>query len=86
MQVLEQFAGDLGQFLRQGRRFKRRDVEDVEEQHRVVGDHGPAGLGDDDRMGDVGLVEDGDDRLDDVGAVFLDRIVAAGVKLVWEPS
>jgi hypothetical protein len=54
------------------------DVEDVDHQHRVVGHDGAAGLGDDVGMRHAGLGGDFGDGLDDVGAVFLGAVVAAG--------
>jgi len=52
-QVFEQIVGRFRQLLRDRRRQERGDVEDVEQQHRVVGDDGPADSGDDRRVGDV---------------------------------
>ena len=57
------------------------NVENVENQDRVVGDDGAAGLGDEVRMGDAGLVANLGDHLDDVGAVFRDRVVAGRVEI-----
>ena len=57
------------------------DVEDVEQQDRVIGHQGPARFGDDDRVGNVFVLQRGHDRLDDVGAVLFEGVVAAGEKI-----
>ncbi len=51
------------------------DAEHVEDQHAMVGDHRPARLGEDRRVGDLGLVADVLDPEDDVVGVFLKRVV-----------
>ncbi len=76
--VFELGRATLGQPLGQRVGLEAGDVEDVEQQDRVVGHQGPARFGDDDRVGDVVLVERGHHRLDDVRAVFLEGVVAAG--------
>lgn len=58
--------------------FEAVDVEDVDEEDGVVGDDGATGLGDDVRVGDAGFTGDFGDGFDDVGAVFLGAVVAAG--------
>ena len=50
-------------------------AEHVEDQHRVVGDHGTPGLGDDVGVRDALLVAAIEDRRDDVAGVLLVRIV-----------
>ena len=62
-------------------RLEARDVEDVEEQHRVVGDGRAARLGDDHRVRDALRVEHGHDGLDDVAAVLVERVVPAVVEV-----
>ena len=57
------------------------DVEDVEDEDGVVGDDGAAGLGDEVGVLDAGFVADLGDDFDDVGAVFLDGVVAGGVEV-----
>ena len=52
-------------------------VEDVEEKHRRIGHRCASGLGDDDRVRDALGVERGHDRLDDVRAVLVQRVVLA---------
>ena len=47
------------------------DAEHVEDQHAVIGDHGPARFGDDRRVRHAGLVADALDAEDDVVGVFL---------------
>ena len=47
------------------------NAEHVEDEHAVVGDHGPARLGEDRRVRDLGLVADVLDAEDDVVGVFL---------------
>ena len=79
--VFELGRAILGQLFRQGIGLELGDVEDVEQQDRVVGHQGPARFGDDDRVGDVLVLQRGHDRLDDVGAVFLEGVVAAGEKI-----
>ncbi len=53
-------------------------VEDVGDQHRVVGNDGPPRLGDDVGTLDPGLVADVLDLVDDVVGVLLDGVVDAG--------
>ena len=57
------------------------DVEDVENEHRVVGHDRAAGFRDQVRVGDADLVADLHDGLDDVGAIFEDRVVAGGLEV-----
>ena len=52
------------------------DIEDVEDQHRVVGNHRAAGLRYKAGVGDGGLVANLRNHLDDVGAVLGDRVIA----------
>ena len=54
------------------------DVEDVDDQDGVIGHDGAAGLGDEIRVRYSSLGSDFGDGLDDVGAVFLGAVVAAG--------
>ena len=51
------------------------DAQHVEDEHAVIGDHGPARLGDDRRVRDLGLVADALDAEDDVVGVFLEGVV-----------
>ena len=53
-------------------------VEDVEHEDGVVGNHGAPGLGNEVRVFHADLVALLGDDLDDVGAVFLDGVVAGG--------
>lgn len=64
--------------------FEAVDVEDVDEEDGVVGDDGAAGLGDDVGMGDSSFTGDFGDGFDDVGAVFLGTVVAAGLGGAFE--
>ena len=51
-------------------------IEDVENQDRVVGNHGAAGLGDDVRVSDFSLIANAGDGFDDVSAILGDGVVA----------
>ena len=56
-------------------------AEHVEDQHAVVGDHGPAGFADDRGVLDARLVADFLDVEDDVVGVFLKAVVDAGAEV-----
>ena len=74
-QVGDRLRGVLGDLRRRLVAVEVRHAEHVEDQHAVVGDHGPARLGDDRRVRDLGLVADVLDPEDDVVGVFLERVV-----------
>ena len=66
-------------------RLEARHVEDVEEQHRRVGDRRATRLGDDHRVLDAERVEHAHDLLDDVEAVLVERVVLAVVVVGLRP-
>ena len=57
------------------------DVENVEDEHRIVGDHRAARLGNEIGVSHPGFVTNLGDDFDDVGAIFRDRVVARGVEV-----
>ena len=77
-QVLHQAVWRRQDILGDRRRHMGRHVQDIEEQHRIIGDDGPAGFCDDSRMRDLIFPEYRDNGLDDIVAVFFDAVVTAG--------
>ena len=67
--VFGQLGGQLGL-------FHGAHVQHVEQQHGIVGHGGAAGFGDDVRVRHLLLVEDAHDGFHDVGAVFVQIVVA----------
>jgi hypothetical protein len=78
-QVLHQLVLVVRHHRRGLARLVARHVDDVEEQHRGVGDRRAARLGHDHRVRDLAGPERAHDRLDHVGAVLVERIVLAVV-------
>ena len=69
MRVLLQFRARVG--------LKAAGVEHIEDQDRMVCHHGAAGFADQRRVGDLALIQDAHDALDDVRTVFRYGVVAA---------
>ena len=80
-QVADQLVLAVGARIGHRARLEPGDVEDVEEQDRVVRDGRATRLGDDHRVRDALRVEHAHDRLDHVDAVLVERVVAAVVEV-----
>src|SRR5262249_43202960 len=73
-------AGDLGlhgglDLGHVGGGLELAGAQDVHDQDAGVGDHGTAGFGDDERVGDLGVVADALDAVHDVRGVLGDGVV-----------
>src|SRR5213075_19009 len=58
-----------------------RPTQHVEDEHRVISHHGPAGFGNNRRMGSASLVADFLDVEDDIVGVFLKAVVDGGFEV-----